>query len=1025
MVVYRNRKVLFRILLLSAIICTRSITSFSQADDEQNFEHITITEGLTNNTITCLFEDHLGYLWIGTEAGLNRYDGYEIEKYYRSLADSNSLRGNRIKNIFEINNRYLFISTSTGLSIYDLQNNVFTNELLRLKGNEQFRGNQVSNIFQDRKKQIYISYDDRFDVFDSSFHYLFNLCELPNGSTLKNIPSQNIHQDSSGLIWIPRTPGSIHIFNPETKTVFNNLFNPDKLKVFDETGIYGFAIDEKSKHIYYSKWVSSLFRYDIKRNEKIIFSPEMVIYVCLPDDTSGNIWCSTGSSLVQLNMRNNSVKKFTHIPALPNSLGNGFHTCLLTDRQKNLWIGTVSGLNRLSLSKNPFQYLSESFKKFTGQNSIAINGINLTRNYGTWVSTFGHYFFRIDSTKKITQVIPDASLPESRFAWSVVETSDKTLWLTCDAGVYVYDEAKNLFKRPKNYPDSLNKSIKTLQMFEDSKGDLWFILQGTRGIVHNEKKSGHWEFFRYDLPEPNRLPLLKAHRISEDKNGNLWFYYDIQGLMMWNRNKKEFKVYGQENGIPFNPLGKEVNDVYAAEPDRVWVATEGYGLLNLNSSTGEYIQFTKEDGLPSDQLASITGDKYGFLWIGTQNGLSRFNPVKSEFLNFDISSGLPDISFIHHAEYDSVNDVLYFASADKVIYFNPLEVQPVKSIPNVRIRKVIVEGKEVSINSTGINTFGYNQNSAEFFFSAVDLVYGKNIQYAYLLEGVDKDWQYCGTRRSTSYATLPPGNYTFLVKAKNIDGVWSVKPAEFSFYIATPYWQQWWFIFVCAAAVTGIIYFIYRQRQERIQQLELMRARISRDLHDDIGSTLQSISVMSEIARMKTKSSNTELTPSIEKIGITSREMIEKMNDIVWAVNPKNDHFKNIIIHMRSFAGELLAGKDIALHFKTDPGLNAIKLSMEKRKSFFLIFKEAIHNSFKYSGAKNVNVEISKSNHSMKLIVEDNGRGFDPLLIEEGQGEVRNGLQNMKTRAGEIDGNLTITSVINKGTKIELSVKLN
>ncbi len=228
------------------------------------------------------------------------------------------------------------------------------------------------------------------------------------------------------------------------------------------------------------------------------------------------------------------------------------------------------------------------------------------------------------------------------------------------------------------------------------------------------------------------------------------------------------------------------------------------------------------------------------------------------------------------------------------------------------------------------------------------------------------------------------------------------------------------FVLLAGAA---IVFFIDRTKRNRKKQMEAVRARISRDLHDDMGSTLQSISVMSEIVRMKSQSDNRqESMPLIEKIGSASREMIDKMSDIVWAVSPQNDNFENIILHMRAFGGELLAGKDIALHFKADSGLNNIMLSMEKRKSFFLVYKEALNNAFKYSGAKNVKVEISKFNHSLKLIVEDDGVGFN--INEDRLKTGGNGLKNMNTRAAELNGNILITSEVRNGTRIILTVNL-
>jgi signal transduction histidine kinase len=228
-------------------------------------------------------------------------------------------------------------------------------------------------------------------------------------------------------------------------------------------------------------------------------------------------------------------------------------------------------------------------------------------------------------------------------------------------------------------------------------------------------------------------------------------------------------------------------------------------------------------------------------------------------------------------------------------------------------------------------------------------------------------------------------------------------------------------IFILLAG-TAIVLFIDRMKRNRKKQMEEVRARISRDLHDDMGSTLQSISVMSEIARMKSTSNTSESIPILEKIGSASREMIDKMSDIVWAVSPQNDHFENILLHMRAFGGELLAGKDIVLHFKADSDLNNLLLSMEKRKSFFLVYKEALNNAYKYSGAKNVNVEISKTNQTLKLVVEDDGVGFN--INEDRLKTGGNGLKNMNTRAAELNGNILITSEPGQGTKITLTVNL-
>jgi signal transduction histidine kinase len=476
--------------------------------------------------------------------------------------------------------------------------------------------------------------------------------------------------------------------------------------------------------------------------------------------------------------------------------------------------------------------------------------------------------------------------------------------------------------------------------------------------------------------------------------------------------------------VPGDPHSLHNNNVRSFAIDKkgtLWIGTNGGGLNRYNKSENNFSHFTMENGLPNDAIYNLVCDNNGMLWLGTNRGLCRFNPVDYSCKNFAEKDGIQNYEYNTGAALKLKDGTLLIGGVAGYNIIDPNKIQNKKSFTPVVISSFKVFDKETPTGNGNIN-LNYQQNSFSFEFAALSYFRNQENHYAYQLEGVDPDWVYSDTRRYISYSQLKPGTYKFKVKAANHDGVWNETGAQMIISITPPYWQTWWFMILCVVAVAGILFLIRRYEQNRKKQLEAVRERISRDLHDDMGSTLQSISVMSEIVRMKSKP-DTESNPTIEKIGSASREMIEKMNDIVWAVNPKNDQFENIIFHMRAFAGELLAGKDIALHFKADNDLNNIKLSMEKRKSFFLVFKEVINNAFKYSGAKNVSVEISKSNHQLKLIVEDDGIGFDmneDRLITGG-----NGLKNMKTRADELNGNIAMTSETGKGTRVSLIVNLN
>ncbi|HLY68729.1 MAG TPA: histidine kinase, partial [Puia sp.] len=270
------------------------------------------------------------------------------------------------------------------------------------------------------------------------------------------------------------------------------------------------------------------------------------------------------------------------------------------------------------------------------------------------------------------------------------------------------------------------------------------------------------------------------------------------------------------------------------------------------------------------------------------------------------------------------------------------------------------------------------------------------------------------------YANLAPGNYVFKVKSKNRDGV-ETKRITYLHIIINPPWQKtWWAYLLWIFILASIFYTVYDYRKKSRNELSRVRQKIATDLHDDIGSTLNSISVYSEIAGKQLQSNTENAKDLLNKMGASSRNMIDTMNDIVWAINPKNDQFENIVQRMQYFAGELLSGKNILLQFEVQEKVKSIKLPMEKRKNFYLIFKEAINNAYKYSNGKTVNVSITADLNILLMIIADDGIGFDTNK----KGSAGNGLENMETRAKEISARLHIMSWQTNGTRVELRMPL-
>jgi signal transduction histidine kinase len=290
-----------------------------------------------------------------------------------------------------------------------------------------------------------------------------------------------------------------------------------------------------------------------------------------------------------------------------------------------------------------------------------------------------------------------------------------------------------------------------------------------------------------------------------------------------------------------------------------------------------------------------------------------------------------------------------------------------------------------------------------------------------MLEGFDKDWVEVGDRNFVSYSNLEGGDYTFKVRATNKKGNWSQEFASLSIRIIPPFWKRWWFYGVCAALIAGTIYGLYRYRINELLKRQAIRNKIAQDLHDSVGSTLSSISVYSQVAKIYNEQQRlSDLKNTLEKIGAASGEMISEMSDTVWAINPRNDNMDTMLGRMESFARPLLASQEIVFHFSYDPGIKQLSLEMTKRKNFYLIFKEAVNNALKYSGCKNLWVTIKHRHGQLYLIVKDDGNGFDTAKVEKTQSMSGNGMQNMCMRAKEMKGDCAITSEPGKGTSIAL-----
>ena len=454
----------------------------------------------------------------------------------------------------------------------------------------------------------------------------------------------------------------------------------------------------------------------------------------------------------------------------------------------------------------------------------------------------------------------------------------------------------------------------------------------------------------------------------------------------------------------------------------LWVSTYGGGLNYFDTRTKKFTAVASSNNL----VEGLAMDLHKNVWMISNGNLHKYNPARRTYTSFQ----LPDLEKTGGVKGKIFRDSkgnMYVAGTNYFTSFHPDSINETSYEPQVYLTDFRIFNKSFSHLLTQKEIrLHHKDNYFSIEFAAPDFSPNNEVRYSYKLEGFDKDWVDAGDRNYVNYPNLSGGNYVFKVRSSTTPGVWTREHASIGIEIIPPYWQRPWFYVVCTLLLMALAYFIYRYRINELLKRQAIRNKIAQDLHDNVGSTLSSISVYSQVAKIyHGQHKQTELQNALEKISGASTEMISELNDTVWAINPRNDNMQVILQRMESFAKPLLATKGIQFNLKYDPAVGFLNLEMEKRKNFYLIFKEAIHNAIKYSECRNLKVTISQKSNRIIMKVEDDGKGFDMARTSEGykSSDVYgggNGLKNMQLRAREMSGTLIISSKPGQGTAVEL-----
>lgn len=938
---------------------------FSQVKIHKN---LNIDDGLVYSQILMIHEDQQGYMWFGTSSGISRWDGISFKNFLlpEELSDNN------FKWIVEFKDSTLVFATRKGIVQY--QKDKFS----AVPGAPAALNHWIHSLLVSEDNKLYVA-------TDSSGLWIYDQHEFVNINRDLGLASNSVHalvEGADGTIYLGYSANSIDKLKNGTVAKIDLNKIPDDITINtlyeDENGALWIGTEEQGIYVHYQDQTIHIDQTD--------GLPSLTIeHITAGEDRQIIAATDEGMAVIE----SYSVREIINEQ---NGLSYNFIWFIKKDRNGIYYLGTDGGgvdIYRPGL----FQTINQD----CGLTNNTVWAICENREHEFYFGTdeglikYDHNQFQLYNT--LNGLSDDMVL-------CLFEASDGKVYVgTNEQGVDVVGD----------------RSITNINEKQGLHGpSVWTITEDNQGLIYfgtYDEGVNVWDGQRV-VDTINVKDGLSTNAIVSSYralDGSLYFGTDGGG------------VFKYINGMIDQVLlaGNTIWSIYEDQASNLYFGTNDRGLIF--SRNGQWDTLSIDDGLSHNSILGILQDDEGKLYLTADNGLNvvdfSVNPYQIRVIGK--SDGLASNECNQGAYFKDSQGYLWFGTINGVSRFDPKLCKPNPNAPVVHITKVQLFDKLIPKEVLRTNpVFNFNENYFNFEFIGIDLSSAQKVKYKYRLSGVDDSWK-STTHPSVQYTNLDDDDYTFDVKACNEWGYWS-KPVTLNFTITAPFWERWWFILSAFLITISPAVVVIRQKIKRRLVLERLRAKIAADLHDDIGAGLSEINILSAVIVAKTPA---EIKPLIEnelnKIGQRARSLIGSMSDIVWLVNPKKDAVSDLVSRLKDSFSDLFEAKDILFKTENTDSLQSVHLEMEYRHNLFLLLKEGLHNAIKYSEANNITLSVKTDGKLLIISIKDDGKGFKTSQHSSG-----NGLINMQKRAEKIGGQLELNSSEGKGTQITFSGKI-
>ena len=1041
--------------------------------DRVEFEHLSVEDGLSQSSVNVILQDSRGFMWFGTNDGLNRYDGYEMVVYHADPMGTAGISHNTVTALAEDLSGHLWVGTSGGLDRLDLAAGTFKHFRHAEDNDRSLADDGVLALSVDRRGDVWIgtaSGLDRLGPDEDTFeHY------AADGADPGSLPDDHvtsIYEDSSGDIWIGTWQGVARWEEQQER--------------FQAYGLTHDHAAERGRHAVRA----------------------------IVEDLRGTLWvAASGSGLFRLDAGAeafNRVMVGRHGPARPSE---EHVTSLWVDTSGLLWVGTNGrGLHCLDPGGKTLASYAKDPRASTSLSSNYVNAIYQSRHGVLWVGTAGGGVSTLDRDRRkfaLHQADPteQASLGHDHVL-ALCEDDEGAIWVGTDGGGLDRMEPAGgtftHFRHDAEDPDSLNNDVvSALHLGRD--GVLWVGTWGG-GIARFDREAGRFVHFQADPFDPHSLSSNWVHALHQDQDGLIWIgttaglerldpdlgrfvnYWPAGGDVtairedtarnLWlatgsgvgklDRASGQVTRYAPSAGSSGEGGRQQVQAIHQDGTGRIWLGTGG-GLCQLNPSAGAFTCYTERDGLADDVVMAVREDVRGHLWISTAGGLSRFDPMTGVFRNYDVSDGLQGYEFTH-ASCRGGDGTLYFGGINGLNSFDPEAIADNPSPPPVYLTALTQDGqpRELVASDTGwhVLRLRWPNNGFEFSFVALNYHQPEKNLYAYQLHGFDKDWNQVGAQRFGRYTNLPGGTYQLQIKASNNDGVWNEEGISVPITVVPPVWATWWFrgtaLTLAASAVVAGYRLRVRSARNRSRELEVLaadrtaalsranallkqeiaerqraeealahraaeaavaaeRSRLARDLHDAVTQLLFSASLIAEALPAIWENDQDEGRELLAEMRRLSRGALAEMRTLLLELRPAALTETGLVDLLRQLAEAAAGRSDLSVTVEADP---EPELPRDVHIALYRIAQEALNNVIKHARAAHATVTLrvegaegEGAGQAVQLSVVDDGCGFQPHHVLPDH----MGLGIIRERAERVGATLNVESQPNCGTVVKVS----